>query len=168
VPSNPNTPDTTKPLGGDLPIASAFEFIVDDHPVGIFREVSGLGVKLQTEPITEGGQNGFIHQLPGRMEWEPITFKRGLTHTDNLFKWFWNCSGEGFASSGNKVKRSTAAIVARSYAEGGGRKLRTWNLVDAFPIEWKGPEFKASHTDGAVPLEETLIVVHHGFTVVTA
>lgn len=162
----PNTPDTIKMLGDDLPLANVFEFIVDNHPVGIFREISGLGVKLETQEIIEGGQNGYVHTVPGRMKWDQITFKRGLTHTDNLFKWFWDCSGEGFAAAGDKVHRSTASIVARRYAEAGGDKLRAWNLVDAFPIEWKGPDFKAGHGEAA-PLEETLVIIHHGFTVVT-
>ena len=160
-------PGQIQPLGGDLPIAAAFEFIVDNHTVGIFRQISGLGVELEFEEIVEGGQNGFVHKLPGRMKWSPITFKRGLTQTDNLFKWFWDCSGQGFAAKGNKVERSTASIVARAYAAGGGRKLRSWDLVDAFPVSWKGPDFSAGHDGGAVPLEEELVIMHHGFTVVT-
>jgi phage tail-like protein len=147
----------TLPLGGDLPVATGFQFTVDNHPIGVFREVSGLGVHLETEDIKEGGQNGFVHKVPGRMVWEPIVFKRGLTNGDALFKWFFDCSGEKFAKQGNKVHRSSGAIVALTMS---GRWLRAWDVVDAFPISWTGPEFGS---DKHEPLVETLTIIHHGF-----
>lgn len=149
------------PLGNDLPVASTFQFIVDNHPIGVFREVSGLEVSLDTEEIVEGGQNAFVHHLPGRMNWEPITFRRGLTNGDALFQWFYDCSGEGFAAKGDKIHRSTGAIVAMTRT---GRILRKWNLIDAFPVRWKGPEFGSEKYE---PLEEELEIIHHGFRVET-
>ncbi len=31
---------------------------------GSFQEASGLEAKIETEPVSEGGENGFVHQLP--------------------------------------------------------------------------------------------------------
>lgn len=154
-------PSALLPLGNDLPVATGFQFIVDNHPIGVFREVSGLQVTLQTEEITEGGQNAFVHKVPGRMEWEPIVFKRGLTNGDALFQWFYDCSGEGFAAKGDKVHRSSGSIVAMSMS---GRWLRAWDLIDAFPIRWTGPQFGSEKFE---PLEEELEIIHHGFRVRT-
>ena len=150
-------PKDLQPLGGDLPVATGFQFIVDNHPIGVFREVSGLQVRLKTEDIIEGGQNAFVHKVPGRMEWDPIIFKRGLTNGDKLFEWFYNCSGEGFASQGDKVKRSSGSIVALNMS---GRWLRQWDLIDAFPVRWSGPSFGS---DKHETLEEELEIIHHGF-----
>jgi phage tail-like protein len=159
--SSPELPANLQALGGDVPVASGFQFIVDNHPIGVFREVSGLEVELETHDIIEGGQNAFVHKVPGRMLWKPITFKRGLTNGDALFQWFYECSGEGFAAKGDKVHRSTGSIVALTTS---GRWLRAWDLIDAFPVRWKGPEFETQKNE---PLEEELEIIHHGFRVRT-
>lgn len=144
-------------LGGDLPTATGFAFEVDGVTIGVFREVSGLQVTLETEEILEGGQNSYVHQLPGRMTWDPIVFRRGLTNNDALFDWFKKSSGEGFAETGDKLERLTGAIVAMTYT---GRRLRAWEIIDAFPVRWKGPDFGSEKHEA---LEEELEIVHHGF-----
>jgi phage tail-like protein len=150
-------PSSSDPLGGDLPTATAFLFEVDGVPIGMFREVRGLVVTVAVEPIAEGGQNGFVRQVPGRMSWPNVIFRRGLTNSDALFDWLNASSGEGFASKGNKLVRRTGAIVAMSYT---GSRLRAWDLVDAFPVRWSGPEFATGKME---PLEEELEIAHHGF-----
>jgi len=137
--------------------AATFLFEVDGKKIGEFMEVSGLEVEVGVESIEEGGENGFVHKLPGRMTWPNITLKRGVTQTDNLFEWLNKSSGEQFASSGNKLTRSTAAITLMGP---GKKRLRAWEFGDAFPVKWRGPEFSASAND---PAAETLEITHHGF-----
>lgn len=137
--------------------AATFLFEVDGQKIGEFMEVSGLEVSVATESIEEGGENGFVHQMPGRMSWPNITLKRGVTQTDNLFTWLNKSSGEQFASAGNKLVRSTAAITLVGPS---GKRLRAWEFVDAFPIKWSGPQFSATATDTAT---ESLEITHHGF-----
>jgi phage tail-like protein len=150
-------PSSDLPLGADTPIASRFLFEIDGVEIGIFREVNGLQVTVEMVPIKEGGQNAFVHSVPGRMTWPNITFKRGLTQSDNLFAWLSKSSGEGFAGAGNKVTRSTGAITAITLQ---GRRLRSWTVQDALPVRWKGPDFSA--TSSAI-LEEELEISHNGF-----
>jgi len=142
----------------DRVTASTFLFEVDGLEIGRFSEVSGLEVEIGVENIEEGGQNGFVHRLPGRMTWPNISLKRGITQTDNLFEWVNKSSGEQFASAGNKLTRSTAAITLIGPA---GTRLRAWNFVEAFPVKWKGPDFAADATGHAA---EQLEIAHHGFT----
>jgi phage tail-like protein len=118
--------------------------------------VHGLEVKVMTEDIKEGGLNGYIHKVPGRMEWTNITFKRGLTQMDNLYKWFADTSGEGFAAKGNKLQTTTAAITAISHI---GTRLRSWNLTGVYPVRWKGPDFAGESN----VIEEELEIAHAGF-----
>jgi phage tail-like protein len=141
--------------------AARFLFEVDGETIGHFMEVGGLEVEVTVESIEEGGQNAFSHRLPGRMSWPNITLKRGVTQTDNLFKWLQKSSGEQFASSGNKLTRSTAAITL---VAGESTRLRSWNFFDAFPVKWSGPQFAATSSDAAT---ETLEIAHHGFTATT-
>jgi phage tail-like protein len=150
-------PSPDLPLGADPPIAARFLLEIDGVEIGLFREVNGLQVTVEMTPIKEGGQNGFVHSLPGRMSWPNIVLKRGLTQSDNMFAWLSKSSGEGFAGAGNKVSRSTGAITAITLQ---GIRLRAWNLADVLPVRWKGPDFSA--TSSAV-LEEELEISHNGF-----
>jgi phage tail-like protein len=145
------------PLGGDLPAANRFLFELDGTEIGVFKEVQGLQITVGVHEFAEGGQNGFTHRVPGRMSWPHLVFKRGLTDSNALFDWLAKSSGEGFASAGNKLVRSTGAVTAMDTS---GNRLRTWEFIDVFPIRWKGPEF---NVDSQSPLEEELEVAHHGF-----
>jgi phage tail-like protein len=152
-------PSSDEWLGGDPPIASRFLFEVDGVEIGIFKEVKGLEANVGVEEIKEGGQNSFVRKVPGRMTWPEITFRRGLTESDALFEWFSKSSGTGFAGNQNSLKRTKATITAITHT---GARLRSWHLVDAFPIKWRGPE--SFSVDNKVPLEEELTIAHHGFT----
>ena len=152
-----SSPESARYLGGEPTLGSRFLFEVDGVEIGLFSSVSGLQVTSQTEDVVEGGQNGYTHKLPGRLEWPNITFARGLTDADALFDWMNKVSGEGFAAAGNKLTRSTGAITAVS---NNGNRLRSWSLEGVFPVRWTGPDFAAGKED---PLTEELEIAHHGF-----
>ena len=137
--------------------SATFLFEVDGIEIGRFMEVSGLEVSIETEDLAEGGQNSFVHKLPGRMTWPNITLKRGVTQSDALLKWLNKSSGEQFAANGNKLARSTAAITLVAAA---GTRLRSWEFDGAFPVKWTGPSFAASSNDAA---HEQVEIAHHGF-----
>ena len=138
---------------------TTFLFEVEGISVGHFMEVSGLEVSIETEDVQEGGQNGFVHKLPGRMTWPNITLKRGITNQNALMDWLYRCSGEQFAAAGNKIERKTASLTL---IEPRGERLRAWNFVDAFPVKWTGPTISA--TSEEMPSEQ-LEITHHGFVV---
>ena len=141
--------------------SATFLFEVDGVEIGRFMEVSGLEVEVSVEELEEGGQNSFVHRLPGRMSWPNIRLKRGITQNDTLLQWLGKSSGEQFAAGGNKLARSTAAITLMGPA---GDRLRTWSFDGAFPVKWKGPEFATASNEMAV---EELEITHHGFRVAT-
>ena len=148
---------SAEPLGGDLPIATRFLFELDDVEIGVFREVQGLEVTVAVHELREGGQNSYSHRVPGRMSWPNVIFRRGLTEGNALFDWLSRSSGEGFAAAKDSLTRSTGAVTA---IDGLGTRLRTWELIDVFPVRWKGPEFSVGSQS---PLEEELEITHHGF-----
>ena len=55
---------------------------------GYFTECSGLGseTELIEHKIQEGGQE-YIQMIPGRLKWDQIKLKRGIT--DNMDIWDW-------------------------------------------------------------------------------
>jgi phage tail-like protein len=142
---------------GERITAATFLFEVDGVEIGRFMEVNGLEVTVGVEEVEEGGENNYVHKLPGRMTWPNITLKRGITQNDTLLEWLNKSSGEQFAAGGNRLTRSTAAITL--IGPGGGR-LRAWEFDGAFPVKWKGPDFAVHSSDMAT---EELEITHHGF-----
>jgi phage tail-like protein len=138
--------------------AATFLFEVDGVEIGAFAEVSGLEVTIGVEELAEGGENGFVHKLPGRMTWPNLVLKRGLTSTDSLFAWLRHSSGDAFSGNGDRLARKSGAVTLLGQD---GRRLRSWEVVDAFPVRWSGPSFAASSTEVAT---EELEIAHHGFT----
>jgi phage tail-like protein len=145
-------------LGGDLPVANRFLFEVDGQQIGVFSEVSGLEMKVDTDEWKELGENEFTHQFPGRKSWNNIVMRRGITDSDALFKWVGDSGGDGFKAKSNKLKRSTGAITALSTEN---KRLRSWQLRDVFPIRWTGPKFDVTSADY---LQEEIEITHNGFT----
>ncbi|MFP3906893.1 MAG: phage tail protein [Acidimicrobiales bacterium] len=141
----------------DSPYSATFIVEVDGQAVGRFTRASGLELTVAVEEIAEGGQNGFVHKLPGRMSWPNIVLTRGVTQNDRFFSWVSESSGEGFSSNRNTLTRSSVAITMTNTQ---GKRLRTWELEGAFPVRWKGPEFASDSSD---PLVEELEIAHHGF-----
>lgn len=159
-------PTTSALLGGALATTGLFLLEIDNVEIGYFQEVHGLEVTVGVEEIKEGGQNQFSRKLPGRMTWPNITFKRGLTQADALFSWLQQSAGDGFAANSNTLTRTTGAITAlarpgSTTSTSAAIRLRSWNLIDVFPVRWKGPDFAVSTMD---PLSEELEIAHHGFS----
>lgn len=137
--------------------ASTFLVEVDGVEIGRFMEITGLELSVAVEEISEGGENSYVHKLPGRMNWPNLVLKRGITQNDALLTWLNKSSGEQFAANGNKLTRSTAAITLLGPS---GARLRAWNVDGAFPVKWTGPSFAVSSNEMAT---EQLEIAHHGF-----
>lgn len=148
---------STDNFKGIIPVTSMFIFEVDGVTIGTFQEISGLELTVGVTEHEEGGQNGFVHKFPGRTSWPNIVLKAGVTNSDALFQWVSRSSGDGFATNGNKLTRNTGAITAMGTD---GKRLRAWNVQEAFPVRWSGPRFSAG---GNEPLQEELEIAHHGF-----
>jgi phage tail-like protein len=149
--------DLSSDFKGITPVSAMFMFEVDGVQIGVFQEVSGLELHVAVKEFEEGGQNGFVHKFPGRASWPHIVLKAGITNSDALFQWVSKSSGDGFASAGNKIARCTGAITALGTD---GKRLRAWDIAEAFPVRWTGPHFSSGATEG---LQEELEIAHHGF-----
>lgn len=139
--------------------SATFLVEVDGAPVGRFSECQGLEVELSVETFEEGGVHGFVHKLPGRLTWPNLVLTRGTTWDNALFEWFNRAAGDGFVKD-RKVVRETVAVTLLSSS---GKRLRGWNLFDAMPVKWTGPDLSTG-TDEVTT--ERLEVAHHGFEAV--
>jgi phage tail-like protein len=145
-------------LSGEIPVASRFIFEVDGVDVATFNEIEGLEMHVEVVTFSEGGQNGFVHQLPGRASWPTLIMRKGtISNDDALWKWINTATGEQFAANDSKLERKTAAITVMSSE---GQRMRAWDLIGAFPCYWK---LTTMSVESKVPLGEEIHIKHHGF-----
>lgn len=127
-----------------------FEVRIDGIDVGSFTGCEGLGAEYEVFEYQEGGQNDYVHRLPGRLKYSTVKLTRPVDESSGgLAAWF-----SGFRTS---VQRRTAAITA---FDGAGNQIAQWNLVDLYPARWTGPGFSS---DGNAVAKETLELAHNGF-----
>src|SRR6185437_5040021 len=115
----------------------------------VFTEVSGLQLEMEVMEYQEGGVNDFVHRLPGRTKSGNLTLKRGMTSSNEFFKWYAELAQGKF----------TAKNISLVMYDVTGAKLAHWNLIKAYPVKWIGPQFSAH--DSAVAVE-TLELAHAG------
>ena len=116
-------------------------------------------MSLDVEEYAEGGQNEYTHKLPGRLTWPNLVLKRGLTDDNLLLEWILSCSGDGLGASGGKVPRHSATVTLFDSTH---KAVRRWNVRDALPVRWTGPQFAAGN---AALATEELEMCHGGFTI---
>lgn len=116
-----------------------------------FQEVSGLDSSTDPVDYREGTDPNYVRKLSGLNKYSPITLKRGITDSDELWKW-------RLTVIDGKTDRRNGSIVLLD--ETGAEKLR-WNFVNAWPSKWTGPSFNATSTAVAI---ETLEIIHEEVT----
>jgi phage tail-like protein len=129
-----------------------FYVAIDGITQAVFTEVSGLQLETESEDYAEGGNNEFVHRLPGRTRVNNLTLKRGITGSNELFKWYVQVVS-------GKIDQRNLSIV--QYDNQGNELLR-WNFMKAYPVKWVGPQFQA---DGAMATVETIELAHDGIEV---
>lgn len=134
----------------DPAVAVCFKVVVDGRHLGAFTACDGIGCEVVVEQREEGGNNGFTHQLAGRIKYTNVKLTRPVdADTAKIAKWF--------ASLNGVVKRTTATIEAMT---ADGTSVHTWQLTGVIPVRWTGPSLSV---DSAKVATETLELAHHGF-----
>lgn len=134
----------------DPAVTVCFSVVVDGHDLGVFTQCDGLGCEVVVEQHEEGGQNGFVYQLPGRIKYTNIKLTRPI-NGDHATVVTW------FSSMNGQVTRSTAEIAARTVD---GTVVASWSLMGVIPVKWTGPQL---NVDGPKVATESIELAHHGF-----
>jgi phage tail-like protein len=130
-----------------------FNFLVEIDGItqGGFQEVGGLDASTDPVEYREGNELNHVRKLTGLNKYSPLTLKRGITDSDELWKWRQTVID-------GKAERKNGSIVLLN--EAGAEKLR-WNFSNAWPSKWTGPSFNATSTALAI---ETLELTHEEVT----
>jgi phage tail-like protein len=136
-------------------VALRFGLTVDGVTLGAFTGVKGLIVENEVFEWAEGGENGFVHRLPGRAKYKDVTLSRNTDKdTVHLAAWFEEARKD-------HVLR-TAQVTAYDSDE---QSVAVWSLVGVWPLRYTGPVLD-SVLGGLA--RESLDLAHAGFTVTVA
>lgn len=133
----------------DAYASSRFYVEIDGKKEAVFTEVSGVQLEMETMDYQEGGNNAFIHRLPGRVKSGNITLKRGVVRSNEFFQWFTQIAQ-------GKMTRKNVSVV---FYDTAGKQLERWEYVDCYPVKWVAPTMTATSSTMAV---ETLELAHRG------
>ena len=112
-----------------------------------FQECSGLDSSTGSIDYREGNDGRQARKVPGMNTFSPISLKRGITDSDELWKWRKTVAD-------GKVERRNGSVVLLD--EKGDAKIR-WSFRNAWPSKWTGPAFNASGNAIAI---ESLEITH--------
>jgi len=116
----------------------------------VFTEVEGLQIETEVMEYPEGGNNEYVHRLPGRSRIGNLVLKRGLAQSNEFYSWYLENIQSNFAS-----RRNLSVLV---YDPNGEEVLR-WDFLNAFPVKWSGPQLKADDQYTAI---ESVEIAHEG------
>jgi phage tail-like protein len=112
-----------------------------------FQEVSGLDSSTDSVDYREGNDPNHVRKLTGLNKFSPITLKRGITDSDELWKW------RATVASGKPVRKNGSVVLLD---DTGAEKLR-WNFSNGWPSKWTGPSFNSTST--AIAIEQLEITL---------
>jgi phage tail-like protein len=121
--------------------------------LGVFKGLSGLEVNFDVLEYREGGNNDFVHRLPGRMSYPNLTLSWGLVNDELLLQWFMQTHSKAQTQEITLTLTATKGDVSKD--------LRKFTFTDAFPVRWSGPQLHATAADPE-SWGETLEIAHSG------
>src|SRR4029077_10249360 len=104
--------------------------------LGIFKGMEGLEVWFDVVEYAEGGNNDFVHRLPGRMRYPNLKLSWGLISDDILLK--------SFMATHTKAETQEITLTLTAAKGDLSRDVRKFTFVDAFPVHWSGPNLHAN------------------------
>lgn len=127
-----------------------FRLEVDGIVKAGFSEVTGLNAESNVIEYREGNEGITARKLPGLIKFGNVTLKRGVTTDPELFTLFKN------VVDGDIKRDDSMSIVLLDEKR---QEAVRWNLRNAWPAKWTGPDLKANANEMAI---ETLEIAHEG------
>lgn len=118
---------------------------------GYFTECSGLGSEhevIEQKVVTKDGHEVVVKQ-PGRLKWENVVLKRGITSSMDIWKW------RKLVEDG-KVKDARKEGSIYMYDQN-LKIVAQWDFNGAWPVKVTGPQPKADSNEIGV---EELTIAH--------
>ena len=127
-----------------------FSVKIDGQDFGNWQKCDGLSIEYDIHEYKEGGENGYVHRLPGRVNYPTIKLTRPVdTGSASVSAWV--------ASLQVRMVPSTCQITVFDPA---GDSVASWVLAGVYPVRWTGPQLDVNSSQWAT---EMLEIAHTGF-----
>ncbi|MDX2136632.1 MAG: phage tail protein [Chloroflexota bacterium] len=122
---------------------------------GFFTECGGLGSEHEVieHKVVDSKGREVIQKIPGRMKWQDITLKRGIT--DQMDIWKWRKMVED-GDMENARKNGSVVMFDNAYQE-----VARWDFERGWPLKVTGPQLQSDSNAFGV---EELVITHEGLT----
>jgi len=118
-----------------------FKLIIEGVTEGHFTECSGLGIQVEAIKYREAGNSQVVRRIPGQVDYGDVTLRYGLTTSHDLWDWF-------LTAVAGTVERKNISILMLD-SDGVTEAMR-WDLINAWPSEWKGAPLDAMSHEIAI------------------
>lgn len=138
----------------DPVVGSWFGVEFQGQIVGAFQECTGLGSQNEVVEYKASGPRGeyIIKKVPGRMTWNNITLKRGITDAMDMWQW------RSIIEEGRvEEARKNGSIVMFNTS---GEEIARWDFVSAWPNKLTGPTANGAANQVAI---EEMEITHEGY-----
>lgn len=126
-----------------------FKLEIEGITVAGFSEVTGLNQESNVIDYREGQEPITPRKLPGLNKFGNITLKRGISPDLSVYNW------RKTVTDGD-IERRNASIVLHNEKH---EEVVRWNLVNAWPSKYVGPDLKANASEVAI---ESIELTHEG------
>jgi phage tail-like protein len=108
------------------------------NPLDIrFQKVSGLSAEVDTEPLSEGGQNLYTQKLPRGVRYNNLVLERGMVVGSPL--------NLEFNATMSLFKFATSNVLVTLFDENKA-PLAAWLFMKAYPVKWSTSDLTAEPT----------------------
>ena len=130
-----------------------FRLEVQGRVTGFFTEIGGLGSEHEVieHKVVDMNGNDLVQALPGRLKWQPVTLKRGLTSVRDVWDWR-KMVEDGKVSDA----RSNGTITMFNQSL---QPVAKWDFKNAWPSKVTGPQLQSDSNTFAI---EEMTIVHEG------
>lgn len=127
-----------------------FKVRIDGRDIGNWQKCDGLTFEYDIYEYEEGGENAYVHRLPGRVKYQNIKLTRPIDG-DSMTVQAW------LQSLQVRMVPATAQI---SVLDPSGETVASWYLGGVYPVRWTGPSLDVDSSQWAT---ESLELSHNGF-----
>ncbi|MCE5257921.1 MAG: phage tail protein [Chloroflexi bacterium] len=135
----------------------SFHYAIDISGVvkGYFTECSGIGSEHEVieHKIVDDNGHQLVQKIPGRLKWENITLKRGITSSMDIWDW-----REQVVQGKVEDARKNGTITMFDQEL---KPIAKWDFERAWPVKVSGPTVKSDSNEFGV---EELVITHEGLT----
>ena len=130
-----------------------FRLEIEGKLAGYFTEASGIGSEheIVEHKVVDDSGHEIVQKIPGRLKWENVTLKRGIT--DAMDIWDWRKLVED-GKLGDARTNCSIIMMDRNYED-----VARWDFVNAWPSKVSGPSVKSDSNEFGV---EEVTLVHEG------